>query len=381
MRTIDDADKLLLIQRRLSVALLSICLLFVLFQISNFFGDLLRILGISVLVSYLLIGAVDFLQKYIRNRAICVALVYVAGLGATIVTLLFVIPAMVYQVASLVSTTVNEIPQWLKNLEVSLAPIQERFNQSHMDVKVFDVITNFLATAPKPDPTAIVARITDMAMSTMTWSMYSISISVVTFYFLLDGHRMNSTFISLFPRSMQPAMQAMMSEIDRSLQSFFKGQVILGVLFGIVMLCVYVILGVEYSLLLSVFLAFCEILPVIGPPIGFAPAAVAVAIHGSALPGARVLQIIILTAVFLVLQQVKDSVVGPKYMGKVIGLHPIVIFVAIMIGARADGMLGIILAIPAACVVNVLMAHMPSLLAHNGPATLPLVAPIDATET
>lgn len=366
MRTIDDADKLLLIQRRLSVTLLGVALLFVIFQVSNYFGDLLRILGISILFSYLFIGAVDFLQKYIRNRALCVALVYLAALGATIITALFVIPAMVYQVSGLVSTTVNEIPSWLKNLETSLLPIQERFNRSHMDIKVFDLVTQFIKQAPIPDPTAIVQRVTDMAMSTMTWSMYAISISVVSFYFLLDGHRMNRTFIAFFPETMQPAMESLMSQIDTSLQAFFKGQVVLGVLFGIVMACVYASMGVQYWLLLSAFLAICEILPVIGPPIGFAPAVVAVAIHGTVLPGARIVHILVLTAIFLILQQVKDSVIGPKYIGNVIGLHPVAIFMAIMIGARIDGMLGIILAIPAACVVNVLIAHIPTLLSHNG---------------
>jgi predicted PurR-regulated permease PerM len=395
MRTIDDADKLLLIQRRLTVALLGVGLLYILFQVSNYFGDLLRILGISFLLSYLFIGAVDFLQKYIRNRALCVGLVYIVVLSATIITAVFLIPAMVYQVASLVSTTVNEIPSWLKNLETSLAPIQERFNQIHMDIKVFDLITNFIAQAPKPDPAAIVARVTDMAMSTMTWSMYSVSISVVSFYFLLDGHRMNTTFIAFFPETMRPAMRSLITAIDTSLQSFFKGQVVLGVLFGVVMLAVYWALGVQYSLLLSAFLAICEILPVIGPPIGFAPAVVAVAIHGTVLPGARIVHILVLTGIFMILQQVKDSVVGPRYIGNVIGLHPVAIFMAIMIGARIDGMLGIILSIPAACVVNVLISHMPSLLAHNGtyktkgdedandeiPAMLPVITGVESTET
>jgi predicted PurR-regulated permease PerM len=369
MRTIDDADRLLLIQRRLTVSLLSAALIFIVFQVGAYFGDLLRILGISFLLSYLFIGGVDFLQRYIKNRAICVALVYTAVLSATIVTAVFVIPAMVYQVASLISNTVNEIPSWLKNLEQALTPIQERFNQSHMDIKVFDLVTQFIAEAPKPDPGAIVSRVTDMAMSTMTWSVYSVSISVVSFYFLLDGHRMNKAFVGLFPKSMQPAMETLMHEIDSSLQSFFKGQVVLAVLFGLVMLAVYVILGVQYSLLLSAFLAICEILPVIGPPIGFAPAVVAVAMHGAALPGARIVHILVLTGIFMILQQVKDSVVGPKYIGNVIGLHPVLIFVAIMIGARIDGMLGIILSIPAACVVNVLIAHMPRLLGHASPPT------------
>ncbi len=366
MRSLDDTEQLLKVQRRLTIMLLSVALLFVIWQVSGYFADLLRILGISFVLAYLYIGAVDFLQKYITNRAICVALVYTTVLAATIISAVFVIPAMVYQVTSLISTTVSEIPTMLKTLEQAMTPLQERFNQIHMDVKVIDVVTNFVAQAPKPDPGALVSRVSEMAMSTMTWSVYSVSISVVSFYLLLDGHRMNRSVISLFPRSYELALQDLVRDIDRSLQSFFKGQVVLGLPFGVVMLAVYVVLGVQYALLLSVFLALCEILPVIGPPIGFAPALVAVAVHGSVLPGERVLQMLILTAIFMILQQVKDSVVGPRYIGNVIGLHPILIFIAIMIGGRIDGMLGIILSIPAACAINVLVSHLPKLLTMGG---------------
>lgn len=359
MRVLDDDAKLLRLQRKLTIGIMSMVMLFGLWQLGVYFADLLRILGISFLLSYLFIGGVDFLQRYIKNRAVCVALVYSVVLAAAIITAIFVIPAMVYQVASLISSTVNELPEILKRIEQGLMPIQERFNQRHMDIKVVDVLTNFVAQAPKPDPGAIVGRLSDMAMSTMTWSVYSVSISVVSFYFLLDGHRMTRSAIKLFPHSLQDSLEELVIDIDRNLQSFFRGQVVLGILFGLFMLGIYVALGVQYSLLLSGFLAICEILPVIGPPIGFAPAVVAVAIHGSSLPGAIPVQILILCLIFAVLQQVKDSVVGPKYIGNVIGLHPVLIFVAIMVGGRLDGMLGIILAIPAACVINVLVSHVP----------------------
>jgi predicted PurR-regulated permease PerM len=142
------------------------------------------------------------------------------------------------------------------------------------------------------------------------------------------------------------------------LQAFFSGQLVLGLVFGFVMLIVYMVLNVQYALLLSIFLAFCEILPVVGPPIGFAPAIIAVAVHGTILPGNAFAQILMLTLIFTVLQQVKDNVIAPRYMGNVIGLHPVLIFIAIMIGARLDGLFGIVIALPAASVINVLATHL-----------------------
>jgi len=333
--------------------------LFMVFQIGAYFGDLLRILAISMLLSYLVINMVDFLDRFMRNRALSVAVVYVCLLAVIIVGVVLVVPAMVYQVSQLVTSTFDHIPEWLHQLEEQLAPLQHRFEASRVDIKIIDLINSLVTSLPKPDPGAVVNRITDIATSTMTWAVYSISISVVSFYFLLDGHRMKDAIISLFPARSHAALDAMASDMDHSLQAFFRGQLVLGLMFGLFMLGVYLALNVQYALLLSVFLGFCEILPVIGPPIGFAPAAIAVAIHGSILPGDRFMQILLLTGIFAIFQQVKDNVVAPRYIGNVIGLHPVLIFVAIMIGARIDGMLGIIISLPAACVINVLINHLP----------------------
>ena len=358
MGLLNNSERLLRLQRQLAVFTLSLVLIFVLFQVCVFFADLLRILAISFTLSYLLINVVDWLDRYVRNRALTIVIVYIALITIIVVSAVFVIPALVYQVSQLISTTVDQLPQMLQRMNDALQPLQERFHQSQIDIKVIDVLTNFAAQLPKPDPGALVTRVTDVAMSTMQWSMYSISISIITFYFLLDGHNMKESVIALFPKKSREPMDVIAKDMDKTLQSFFKGQLVLGALFGLVMLAVYYALNVQYALLLSAFLALCEILPVIGPPIGFAPAILAVAVHGTILPGARLAQIILLTVIFLVLQQVKDSVVAPRYIGNVIGMHPVMIFVAIMIGARVDGMLGIILSLPAACAVNVLFNHI-----------------------
>jgi hypothetical protein len=75
------------------------------------------------------------------------------------------------------------------------------------------------------------------------------------------------------------------------------------------------------------------------------------------IPLNRLWQIVVVFLVFQLMQWLKDNFVAPKYIGNVIGLHPVMIFIAIMIGARLDGMLGIIYSLPVACVVNVFITH------------------------
>jgi len=190
--------------------------------------------------------------------------------------------------------------------------------------------------------------------------VYAISVAVTTFYLLLDGHKIKNRFISWFPADLHSALQRMAADMDKSLQSFFRGQIVLGLGAGLIMMGVYWLLGVHYALLLGIVLAAWEIVPVIGPPLGFIPAIISVLMHGmDNCAGNRLVECLILTIIFCVMQQVKDNVVAPRYIGNVIGIHPILIFIAIMIGARLDGIMGIIFALPIACVINVVANHLP----------------------
>ncbi|MBA3992222.1 MAG: hypothetical protein C0469_01760 [Cyanobacteria bacterium DS2.3.42] len=350
---------LALVQRQLTILALAFAAFFLCCQVASYFADILRILAISILLSYLFINVVDWLEKYVRSRAGAIFIVYFV-LGVTaIVAVVLVVPAMIYQAAQLGETIFQQIPQIVDKVIAALHPLEEKLHAAKIEVKAMDILSTFAANLPRPDSTQILARIQDMAFSTMTIFMYGLSVLVVSFYFLLDGHNIKDSIIKLFPRKIQAQCQIMAGQMDTTLQAFFRGQIVLGLLFGGIMIAVYFILGMHYALILGVFLAVWEIVPVIGPPIGFIPAIVVVAIDGmDTFPGNRFVQILILFAVFNGLQWLKDNLVAPRYIGNVIGLHPVMVFIAIMIGARLDGMLGIIFSLPAACVVNVLFNNL-----------------------
>lgn len=360
----DDASEnmpepLLVVQRRLIIVVLSLLALLLFSQFVSFFADILRILGISVLISYLFIGVVDWLERYLPNRALSIFCVYLISTILIVLGLVLVLPSMVYQVSQLVDTTFNQLPQLIQYVIHALAPLEEKFHAAQIQVRAVDIITNFAANIPKPDPTQILSKMSDVAMSTMTWVLYALSIFVVSFYFLLDGHRIKEAIIGHCPVKHQPFLRLIARDTDTTLQTFFRGQIVLGGVFGAFMMLVFFLLGVHYALLLGVFLGIWEIVPVVGSLIGFLPAVISVAIHGmDTVHLNRAWQLIILFVIFNGFQWIKDNTVAPRYIGNVIGLHPVMVFIAIMIGARIDGMLGIIFSLPAACVVNVLVTRL-----------------------
>ena len=89
------------------------------------------------------------------------------------------------------------------------------------------------------------------------------------------------------------------------------------------------------------------------------------------------MEIIFLVIAFNICQWVKDNLVAPRYIGDAIGLHPVLVFIAIMIGARLDGILGIIVSLPVAGTLAVLFKY---LTAGRQPKVEP-VSPEDSAET
>jgi predicted PurR-regulated permease PerM len=307
----------------------------------------------------LFISVVDWLEKYIKNRAMAIFIVYAfCGVAAT-VGLLTVVPSLLAQINGLVESIFSEMPRILDLVGTFLAPLDARLHAAQIQIRAIDLVANLAGNIPRPDSTVIFSRMGEVAMSTMTWLLYGLSILVVSFYFMLDGYRMTDWIISAFPGRFHIRMQAIANEIDLSMQAFFRGQLVMALGFGLLMLVVYILIGVPFALLLTVVLALAEIVPVIGPPIGFLPALVVVALNGlDNVPADRLWQVVILLIVFNIAQWVKDNLVAPRYIGNKIGLHPVMIFIAIMIGAKLDGMLGIIFSIPAASALNVIYQQL-----------------------
>lgn len=381
-------NKLVVIQRRMVVTFLVLACVYLCLQVAGYFADIIRILGISLLLSYLFINVVDWLERPLGSRAAAIFVVYLVCAVVTGIGIMFVLPAAIYQVTQFVDTTFNQIPELSKYITTTLVPfLEEKLHAAKLPVKAMDIVNTFLTSIPRPDPTTIFSRMGDVAMSTMTWLLYGLSIVVVSFYFLLDGVRMRNSIITLFPQRYRDSIATVVQDVDRGVQAFFRGQIVLGLGFGLFMVGVYLILGVKYALVSGIFLGVWEIVPVIGPPIGFIPAFIAVAVHGmDNFHLGRVPELILVTVVFNMLQWLKDNLIAPRYIGNVIGLHPVVIFIAIMIGARLDGMLGIIFSIPVACALNVIFCfwfktEQPAVDSQTLPLTPTVCDPVDSQST
>ena len=133
---------------------------------------------------------------------------------------------------------------------------------------------------------------------------------------------------------------------DRSFGGFLRGQLILGFAYGVIVLIAFLILGLPFAVLLAVSSGLLMVIPFFGAIIAtFPPVLVALT---------QSLELAVGTFIAVaVIQNVMTNFVGPRLMAQTVGIHPLLVFAALLVGARVAGLWGVFLALPIAGILNV----------------------------
>ena len=186
---------------------------------------------------------------------------------------------------------------------------------------------------------------------------------IVTFYFLLDGHRFGLFAMRFLARSQREESVRIAHRIHVVLGRWLRGQILL---IGLVTVVLYAILGpilhVPYALLLAIISGVLEIIPLVGPVIA---AALAGTVAFST-KGTDVTLVVLL--VYLVVRQVEDQVVMPLVIGRAVHLHPVATIFAVLVGLSAFGILGGLLGVPVAAALNVTLHELYPQASEEEPA-------------
>lgn len=175
-----------------------------------------------------------------------------------------------------------------------------------------------------------------------------IVVPFLAFYFLKDWKVLCNMITDLFTPEARPKASRVMANIGIAISSYVEGLWKLSILSALSVTIVLLILGVPYPLVFGLIALLAETIPVIGPIISAIPA-IFVAYTSTTAHTAFVLAIF-----YIVYYTVDSQVLQPVIMGKKIKLHPVVILLALMIGGKLFGILGMLFAMPVAAVYRVL---------------------------
>lgn len=163
--------------------------------------------------------------------------------------------------------------------------------------------------------------------------------AVITVYMLIDGEKLWNGFLRWIPGQHRVRFSL---TFRRSFLGFIKGQLLLMLFLTLTTALVFPLLGIRYALILAVIVGVLDAIPGIGATLGIV--LITALVFASQGPDLALRALI----ASLVLGQIQDNIIHPRVMGKAMELNPVVLFLALFIGQRTAGLLGVFLSIPIA---------------------------------
>lgn len=298
----------------LATVAVSLYLLGILWQFLGNFSDVIVILLIAWLLSFILEPLVDFVSKLTRLAKIWSALIVYAFFALLFTTIIFLfLPIVIGEFQSLSKIA----PMYL----ASFPKFIQTWNSA---------ITNSV--------NALISFIPSLANIFID----IILILILSFYLIVDKEKINSELYKLAPRGWHNNLKFIQKTIDETFASFLRIQLIFGVIAGIFTWIVLRIFSVDFAASIALLAGILTVIPIVGPILAVIPPAfVALVTH----PENPVLAIAILGLLILI-HQIVFNTIGPKLMEKAFKLHPIIVFLSIIIGYKVAGPLGAVFVVP-----------------------------------
>ncbi len=333
----------------------------------NALSSVLIPLAIAGIIAYLLDPIVDWFQKkrgFKRQNAIilvfCIAVLLVGGVVASVV------PSLISQVNELTT----EFPKQAKKFQVSVSSIVNTGDPAKP--------TNTSTNAPAKPVWFEMPRewmknvgvtnekmrefMVDAVAKISAWGLEQLKkvmslfgflaglalVPVYVFYFLLEkrGIKQNWTdYLPVHESRVKEEIVFVLHSINDCLIVFFRGQVLVAMCVGALLTTGFLVIGLEYAILLGVMAGLLSIIPYLGVALSIIPAFVLSMIQF--VPDHGWLKPVLVLVVFAAVQAMEGLFISPKIIGDRVGLHPLTIIVAVMVGTTLlGGIMGGVLAIP-----------------------------------
>lgn len=317
---------------------------FVVFLKTIFFPVLL-----AGVLFYILHPFVSLLERKGVSRIVSIASIYIIVLGLFVFLAVTVIPIIKDQVNALIDNLPyfgHEIERAARKFGESnvIGRMQESLNIDFANI-VKDSTMNFTKSL-----SSVTGNVTGF-LSTITEVVLTfVMVPFILFYLLKDGEQLPNHFLKFISEQRQPAAKRILDDMHYAISSYIRGQIIVSLFIGIMLLIGYLIIGIKYAVLLAILAMIVNIVPYVGPIIAITPALIIAFIDSPSM----VLKVII---VMMIVQLAEGKFISPQVMGKKLDIHPITIIFIILTAGNLFGIMGIILAIPGYAILKVLVTH------------------------
>ena len=326
-------------------------------------GFLLAPFVLALVLAYVLDPLVDRITTRRISRSLAIVLLTLPVLALLAVAVLFGIPALGAQAGQLIQETpefLTRVAGWLDTVwqslqRVDLPLIEEEALLDQLRSVDADAVVVFLEERQAVIWESVWSGILGLGRgvgSVVSILGYVVLTPVLTFYLLRDYDRLVERVGELLPRGSREGIVAFAAQYDRLLSRYLRGQVTVALIIGGLTALGLWIAQFPHAILLAVLVAVFGVVPYLGLVLSLIPALFIALVSGSV--GVSLVKI---GVVYGVAQALEGTVISPRIVGESVGLHPVWVLLALVVGGFAFGFVGLLIGVPLAVGIKLLVVR------------------------
>jgi predicted PurR-regulated permease PerM len=312
---------------------------------------------IAVAVVYLLNPLVSALERRGVPRAAGAGIVYVLFLCIMALVISLLVPVVTRQVTQVIV----HFPDYLADAQATVRRVAARFGQEPDFRLDADQVRQWLSAGENRQVvTRYLTGLRSVTTSVISGIIIFLLGPIMAFYLLVDLPRLHRGMMALIPPGRREEIQGLMDQIGQAVGGFFRGQLLVALFVGVASSIGLWIIGLPFWLLVGMVAGVFNLVPLVGPFIGGGLAVVIALVSG------QPLKAIWAALVLLAVQQIDNHLISPNVMGRTVQLHPVVVMLALLVGASFAGLFGMLVIVPLVAVAKIVFLFIWSKYVHYG---------------
>ena len=332
--------------KRIVVVVLLVLLALVIYR----FNAVIPPLMIAFLMAFILDPIVDFITARLHlSRGLAASLVFfvlILGMLGTLAAPATVVPSIARAVRALQIDVIRIITDIGAFFERPLEIRGYLLDLSQLYQELSGMLRTFVGS--------VAQGTIDVVLEVASGAFWLIIILIAAYYLVKDGDRLVEQLDDLAPPGYSDDFVRLRKQITAVWNAFLRGQLVMGLLMVAITTVLAMAVGLPYAFVLGLLAGVAEFVPNLGPILALIPAVLLALFRGSTfLPMSNFWFAVLVTGMYLVIQQVEGNLLLPRVMGSSLNLHPLVVLFGIIVGGSLAGILGMLLAAPVLATLRV----------------------------
>ncbi|MBS4209011.1 AI-2E family transporter [Bacillus sp. FJAT-50079] len=299
---------------------------------------------ISAFIAFLLHPLVEKIQLLGLSRGWAIMTIYTLFFGGAGYGIYLGIPFLIEQLndfSQRLPILVEQYKEWIQGIQASASRWPDG-----IQVQIDERITKFELWMNK-----FLEKSMESLIGLVNFMFVLLIIPFISFYLLKDIELVKKAAWYMTPKKWRAKAGEFIGAVYLSLGSYVRGQFLICVIVGVASSIAFLIIRIDYPIILGFIIAVTNVIPYFGAFIGLIPV-LAIALLSS------VKQAIFATIIVFILQFIEGNILSPYIVGKSLAMHPLFIFAGLIIGGEVAGVLGMIIAVPIIAVIKIAIVHM-----------------------